>query len=78
MKLKLVPMLQCTNAEYETEIEPIIKTLNELDLCPFRNEKRNTTWDCDTFDDCMSCPFSKANVKVQEALEILKGIEVKL
>lgn len=78
MKLVVVPMLQCTGTEYKTEIEPIIKTLDELDLCPHRNEKCNTTWNCDTFEDCSCCPFSKANVKVREALEIIKGIEVKL
>lgn len=78
MKLVIAPMLQCTGTEYKTEIEPIIKTLDELDLCPHRNEKRSTTWNCDTFEDCFCCPFGKANAKVREALEIIKGIEVKL
>lgn len=57
MKLVIIPMLQCTGTEYKTEIEPIIKTLDDLDLCPQRNEKRNTTWNCDTFEDCLCCPF---------------------
>ena len=34
MKLVVVPILQCTGTEYKTEIEPIIKTLDDLDLCP--------------------------------------------
>ena len=77
MKLVIAPILQCTATEYNTEIEPIIKTLDDLDLCPHRNEKRNTTWNCDAFEDCFSCPFAEANAKVREALEIIKGIEVK-
>lgn len=76
MKLLIAPILQCTATEYQTEIEPIIKKLDELDLCPFRNEMRNTTWNCDTFEDCICCPFGKANAKVREALQIIKGIEV--
>lgn len=78
MKLVVVPMLQCTGTEYKTEIEPIIKTLDDLDLCPHRNEKRNTTFNCDTFEECSCCPFGQANAKVREALDIIKGIEVKL
>lgn len=78
MKITVVPMVQCTDTEYKTEIEPIIKTLDNLDLCPFRNEKRSVTWNCDAFDDCTCCPFGKANAKVREALEIIKRIEVKL
>lgn len=77
MKLVVVPMLQCTGTEYKTEIEPIIKTLYDLDLCPYRNEKRNTTWNCNTFEDCSCCPFDKANAKVREALDIIRGIEIK-
>lgn len=76
MKLVLVPTVQCTSVEYKTEIEPIIKTLDDLDLCPDRNEKRNTTWNCDAFEFCVSCPFGRANEKVREALKILKEIEV--
>lgn len=78
MKLMVVPMLQCTGTEYKTEIAPIIKTLDELDLCPNRNEKRSTTWNCDTFEDCSCCPFGRANNKILEALQIIKGIEVTL
>jgi hypothetical protein len=74
----MTPMIKSTSTEYKTVIEPIIKTLDDLDLCPNRNEKYNTTWDCNTFDNCSDCPFSKANIKVREALEIIKRIEVKL
>ena len=77
MKLIMTPMLKCTDTEYKTEIEPIIKMLHDIDLCPHRDEKRHTTWDCNTFDNCEDCPFSKANIKVREALEIIKRIEVK-
>ena len=77
MKLKIVPMLVCTQNEYENEVKPILKTLNDIDLCPQRNEERDTTWDCDTFEDCECCPFSKANIKIREALQIIKSIEVK-
>ena len=77
MKLVIVPMLQCTSTEYKTEIEPIIKTLDDLDLCPHRNEKRDTSWNCDVFENCMRCPFGQANAKVREAREIIKRIEVK-
>lgn len=76
MKLVIAPMLQCTHTEYETEIVPLIKQLDEMDLCPHRNEKRNTTWNCDTFEDCECCPFYKANQKIIEALQIIKRIEV--
>jgi hypothetical protein len=78
MKLVVVPMLQCTGTEYKAEIDPIIKTLDELDLCPYRNEKRDTPWNCDPFEDCSYCPFGQANAKVREALEIIKKIEVKI
>lgn len=78
MKLTIAPILQCTDIEYKTEIEPIIKTLDDLDLCPLRNEKRSTNLNCNTFEDCTCCPFGKANAKICEALEIIKGIEVKL
>ena len=77
MKLVTAPILICTGTEYKTEIEPVIKQLYEMDLCPLRNEKRDTTWDCNTFEDCDCCPFGKANKKIQEALQILKNIEVK-
>ena len=77
MKLVIAPVLICTGTEYKTEIEPLIKTLDEMDLCPHRNEKRNTTWNCDTFEDCSCCPFSKANQKIRDAMEILKNIEIK-
>ena len=78
MKLTIAPILQCTDTEYKTEIEPIIKTLDDLDLCPLRNEKRSTNMNCYTFKDCTCCPFGKANAKIAEALEIIRGIEVKL
>lgn len=77
MKLIIAPILQCTHTEYQTEIEPIIKQLDELDLCPQRNEKRNTTWNCDVFETCECCPFYKANKKLMEARQILREIEVK-
>ena len=79
MKFVLVPTLQCTSVEYETEIKPIIKTLEDLDFCPQTNEKRETVWNCDAFEFCVSCPFNKANEKVREALKILKeiGVETK-
>lgn len=76
MKLVMAPILQCTDTEYQSEIVPLIKQLDAIDLCPHRNEKRNTTWNCNTFDDCESCPFCKANRKIIEALQIIKGIEV--
>ena len=77
MKFVLVPTIQCTSVEYKTEIEPIIKTLDDLDLCPHRIEEDDTIWDCDVFDDCDCCPFGQANTKVREALKIIKRIEVK-
>ena len=77
MKLVIEPILICTEIEYKAEIEPTIKQLDEMDLCPYRNENRNTTWNCDTFEDCSCCPFGKANMKIQEALKILKNIEIK-
>ena len=76
MKLVIKPMLQCTGTEYKTEIEPLIKMLDEIDLCPHRNEKRNTTWNCETFEDCCCCPFGQANDRIQEAKLIIKGIGV--
>lgn len=72
----MTPILQCTTTEYQTEIEPIIKTLDELDLCPHRNEKRHTTWDCNSFKDCECCPFCIANRRIREAIQILEEIEV--
>lgn len=77
MELKITPMLVCTETEYENEIKPIIKTLDDLDVCPQRNEKRNTTWNCDIFDYCDCCPFGKANIKIREALRIIQDIAVK-
>ncbi len=77
MKIEMKPVLTCTGIEYKTEIEPLIVMLGEIDLCPQRNEKRNTTWNCDNIgDDCSQCPFAKANQKVIEARQILKDIEV--
>lgn len=76
MKIVMTPMLQCTKVEYQSEIVPIIQQLDAIDLCPQRNEKRNTTWNCDTFEDCECCPFGKANQKIMEALQIIKRIEV--
>ena len=77
MKLKIVPMLVCTKNEYENEIKPILKMLDDIDLCPQRNEERNTTWNCDTFENCENCPFGKANMKIEEALQIIQDIEIK-
>ena len=77
MKLVIAPVLTCTEAEYKAEIEPLIKHLDEMDLCPHRNENRDTSWDCNTFENCSLCPFYKANMKILEALQILKNIEVK-
>lgn len=77
MKLVIAPILTCTEAEYEAEIKPLIKQLDEMDLCPCRNENRDTYWDCDAFEYCSGCPFGKANMKILEALQILKNIEVK-
>jgi hypothetical protein len=79
MKFVLVPTIQCTSVEYKAEIEPIIKTLEDLNFCPESNAKRSTTWNCDAFEFCANCPFSKANEKVREALKILKeiGVETK-
>ena len=76
MKFVLVPTIQCTSVEYKTEIEPIIKTLEDLNLCPGSNPKRDTDWNCDAFEFCANCPFGKANEKVREALKIFKEIEV--
>lgn len=76
MKLIVKPMLQCTKTEYQTEIEPIIKMLDEIDLCPHRNEKRNTTWNCEMFEDCCCCPFGQANDHIQDAKRIIKNIGV--
>lgn len=76
MKLVIKPMLQCTATEYKTEIEPIIKMLDEIDLCPQRNEQRNTTWNCETFEDCSCCPFGKANNYIQDAKSVIKNIRV--
>lgn len=76
MKLITKPVLVCTEAEYETEIEPSIERLLEVDLCPNINENRNTTWDCDAFESCSCCPFGKANAKIQEAIQILRDIKV--
>ena len=77
MKIKIIPTLTCTKNEYDNEIKPILKTLDDLDLCPYRNEERNTTWDCNTIEDCERCPFNKANIKIREALQIIKDIEIK-
>ena len=77
MKLKMMPVLICTKTEYDNEIKPILKTLDDIDLCPHRNEERDTTWDCNTFEDCECCPFGKANIKIKEALQIIKDIEIK-
>ena len=78
MKLTIAPILTCTETEYKTEIKPIINDLDKMDLCPLRDESRNTTWNCDSLgDDCSCCPFQKANMKIQEALQILKNIEIK-
>lgn len=76
MKLVIKPVLICTGNEYKTTIEPAIAQLDELDLCPQRNENRRTTWNCDTFEDCSCCPFWKANQKIREATEILQNIKV--
>ena len=76
MKLVTKPVLECTSVEYKTEIEPVIKMLDDIDVCPCHNEPRNTTWNCDEFDDCCLCPFGQANDKVREAMLILKNIQV--
>lgn len=74
MKLTIAPIIICTDTEYDTEIKPLVRMLGEMDLCPHRNEKRNTTWNCDTFENCDCCPFYKANAKIAEAQQILKTI----
>lgn len=77
MKLEYSPILTCTKSEYETEIEPIIKNLDALDLCPKVNNKRKALWDCESFETCDDCPFNKANQKIMEAIKFLKRIEIK-
>lgn len=80
MKIELKPILSCTATEYTTEIEPMINNLKEIDLCPYRNSKRNTTWDCDNLcvdGVCDNCPFCQANLKILEAIQILKTMEIK-
>ena len=76
MKLKVMPVLACNETEYEEVVKSRMKMLDEMDLCPARDETREASWNCDTFEDCCCCPFGKANNSIQDALRALKSIHV--
>lgn len=76
MKLKVMPVLACNATEYEEVVKSRMIILDEMDLCPARDETRKGSWNCDTFEDCSCCPFGKANGFIQDALRELKSIHV--
>ena len=77
MKLKVMPVLVCNATEYEEVVESRMTMLDEMDLCPARDETRKgSCWSCDTFEDCSCCPFGKANNLIQDALRELKSIKI--
>ena len=71
-----MPVLACNETEYEEVIKSKMKMLDEMDLCPARDETRKGSWNCDTFEHCDCCPFCKANNLIQNALQELKSIRV--
>lgn len=76
MKLEMKPILSCTSVEYSTEIEPLIKELSKIQICP-NHRDCSTTWNCDAIEDCDTCPFGRAENKLHEAVKILREMEIK-
>lgn len=75
-KTNNTPISICTLDEYTTEIKPILNELNEINICPLNRVKSKMIVNCNKFNSCKECPFGKADIKIKEAIEVIKDIKI--